>query len=233
VIVAGGGVDSVRARAGNDLVCAGVGVDVVLGQAGNDRIQGGPESDVLEGGLGDDQLRGGTGDDEAEYVDAPAAVSVDLAAGTSSGGDGHDSLAGIEDLHGSYFSDVLLGDEGDNGLSGDFGPDRRIDGRGGRDGISGGPGDDRPLVGGAGNDWIDGAGDDDRMFGGEGTDQMWGGLGNDEVYGGAGDDLLYGGDALGRGGGEETDHANGGTDVRFGDHCSSFTTTVDCEHVSG
>jgi len=57
-------------------------------------------------------------------VDAPAAaVTVDLTAGTASGGAGSDTLLSIENVTGGGFDDTLSGDAGANVLDGAAGAD--------------------------------------------------------------------------------------------------------------
>jgi Ca2+-binding RTX toxin-like protein len=70
---------------------------------------------------------------------------VDLAAGNATG-DGSDTLAGVEDIDGSRFDDVITGSAGSNWLFGETGNDT----------LSGGDGDNDGLWGGDGNDTLDG-----------------------------------------------------------------------------
>ncbi|WP_066334140.1 beta strand repeat-containing protein [Azohydromonas lata] len=86
------------------------------GGAGNDTLTGGAHSDTLVGGAGDDVLNGGGADnyyyysaDVADYKTASAAVVVNLALGTASGGAGKDKLIDIEGVLGSNFADQLTG----------------------------------------------------------------------------------------------------------------------------
>ncbi|MCX7368186.1 MAG: calcium-binding protein, partial [Alphaproteobacteria bacterium] len=112
---------SLYGEAGNDTLVAGGGNDQLL-DGGNDAdslhgdsqanlLDGGLGSDTLDGGLGHDTIIGGRGDgaDWAIYASATGAVTVDLAAGTSSGAEGNDSLSGIENVIGGNFDDSLLG----------------------------------------------------------------------------------------------------------------------------
>ena len=115
--------------------------DELRGGAGNDTLLGGAGNDFLGGAAGDDILNGGAGIDTAAYGLAGAAVTVDLAAGTATGGGGNDTLTGIEVVNGSAFNDVLRGDGGDNTLNGNDGNDFLI-GRGGNDTLNGGNGID-------------------------------------------------------------------------------------------
>lgn len=129
------------------------GNDRLEGRAGDDVLAGGLGNDSLEGGEGADTLDGGEGIDTADYFLSSAAVQVSLAGGTASGGDaGGDQLTSIENLTGSDFDDVLIGDSGNNVLFGRRGSDL--------------------LVGGDG---------DDTLIGGQGADTMQGGAGFDIV----------------------------------------------------
>lgn len=131
VIVGRGGADRIEGRGGRDLLCGGRGADRVLGGRGEDG---------LAGGRADDHLEGGEGSDRASYAGASAGVSVDLGLGTATG-HGTDSLAGIEDVEGSSFGDVLTGDGGPNRLLGLPGDDT-LDGGEGEDVADGGEGTD-------------------------------------------------------------------------------------------
>ena len=180
VIVAGGGDDRVEGLKGNDRICgeagndtlsAGIGDDVVYGgtdhdelqgdvgsdtlygQTGNDALDGGDGKDSLLGYAGDDVYVGGPGVDTASFSSATAPVSVSLLGGSATG-EGTDSIAGIENVTGSKFADVLTGDGVPNLLSGGNGGDF-LAGDGGADSLIGGPEGD-VLRGGPGNDIVDG-----------------------------------------------------------------------------
>ncbi len=95
--------------------------DTIRGTNGPNVIKAGQGDDTVEGRGGDDLLSGGGGTDTLVYADAPAGVSVDLGAGTASGGDGKDSLGLNEDfdnLIGSQFADTLVGGPGANQITG-------------------------------------------------------------------------------------------------------------------
>jgi serralysin len=114
----------VLAGAGDDTVTGGGGPDVLHGEAGGDTITGGTDGDELWGGSGADVMDGAGGNDWARYDDSSAGVTVDLAAGTGSGGDAQgDRLANIEFLWGSAFADTLTGDAGVNIIRGGAGDD--------------------------------------------------------------------------------------------------------------
>ncbi len=123
----------IMAGAGNDTIDGGDGADVLSGSDGDDQLFGSDGSDVLFGGAGADSLNGGSGFDWAHYGESTAGVSVDLGAGTGSGGDAAgDTLTDIEFLCGSEHDDVLTGSSGVN----------LIRGAGGNDTINSGEGND-------------------------------------------------------------------------------------------
>lgn len=158
VIVSGRGADRIDGGGGDDVICSGSGDDTIRGNAGGDLIDGGKGADSIDsgpgffddviGGPGDDSLSGGR-DHEAvvDYSTAPAAVNVDLTAGTAKGGAGNDSLRNFDSIQGSDFDDTLVGNSTSfgNGLFGGNGNDT-LTGLGGPD----------ILVGEGGNDSIDG-----------------------------------------------------------------------------
>ena len=167
--------------AGNDTI------DNTLTDA-NDEFRTGAGNDLIAGGRGNDYIDGGDGIDTADYRVATGGVVVDLAAGTSSGADGQDSLVNIENVRGSEgFGDTLTGDANANVLEGLGGNDTLV-GAAGDDTLYGGTGDD-VLQGGIGNDQLYGEAGVDQLFGGDGDDLLDGGSGNDTLEGGAGNDL--------------------------------------------
>ncbi|MEZ0306603.1 MAG: calcium-binding protein, partial [Ramlibacter sp.] len=99
------------------------GSDSLAGGAGDDSLYGGKGFDILDGGAGDDYLYGGPDNDWVLYDTASAAVNVDLAAGTATGGAGNDALSDLEAVMGSEFDDVLTGNGSANYLAGVLGND--------------------------------------------------------------------------------------------------------------
>ena len=130
VIVGLGGDDFIDGLGGNDRICGGGGNDFLEGDAGADFIDAGPGSNITEGGPGPDDLHGGPDNDGVSYGDSPAGVTVDLAAGRATGGEGADKLSGFDNIFDSPHHDVLLGD-GESNLFFVTGGANRIDGRGG------------------------------------------------------------------------------------------------------
>jgi Ca2+-binding RTX toxin-like protein len=243
---------SLTGTAGNDTLAGGGGDDTISGLAGNDSLSGGGGNDSLAGGNGNDTLAGGEGDDtlagnggidRVSYADATAAVTVNLAAGSATGGAGSDTLATIEQVLGSAFADTLIGNNAANHLEGGDGNDT----------MTGGAGNDS-LIGGAGIDTADflqgghtvgvsvtlgtnnqtttaGPATGDRLLGFEnlsGTDHadtltgdlnanlLAGNGGNDALLGAAGNDTLDGGfgdDTLTGGAGYDSLIGGAGTDT--------------------
>lgn len=163
----------------------------------------GPDNDVITGpGVQPDRFQAAT----LDYRGTPAGVTVDLQAGTSTGGSGSDTVTGVQNVVGTSSADVLLGDGNANSLSSEGAGVDLMRGRGGNDSLSGGSGNDT-LEGGPDADTLDGNGGGDTLRGEEGDDTLTGDIGtgspgNDTLLGGpgkdglipaAGDDIVDGG----------------------------------------
>ena len=160
-------VEILRFNGVGNFAAIGNGLDnSIAGSAGNDRLEGGDGNDVLEGGAGADALLGDSGIDTASYVTAGGGVRVALTGSpdAQTGDAQGDTFSGVENLTGSTFADLMVGDELANTLSG-----------------------------GAGNDSASGGGGNDVLIGDEGTDVLNGDAGNDVLRGGRGADYLFGG----------------------------------------
>jgi Ca2+-binding RTX toxin-like protein len=192
------------------------GIEHVIGSAGDDTLTGSAGNDTLVGGAGADVITGGGGVDTVDYSSSGAGVTVDLAAGTGSGGDAEgDTLNGISNITGTAFIDHLYGSAGANTILGLDGDDT-IRGGAGADNIDGGAGSDFAnyqgsasgvtvnLLTGA-NSGGDAAGDvltsienlygssfDDNLTGDNSRNIIGGELGNDTIVGNGGDDSLNG-----------------------------------------
>ena len=71
---------------------------------------------MLVGGAGNNTLDGGGGDATADYSAAPNGVSINLqSAKAANGYGGTDTLISVENVTGSAFNDLLIGDAGNNG----------------------------------------------------------------------------------------------------------------------
>ena len=144
----------------------------LVGGPGDDVLDGGAGYDWLEGGAGADVIRGGPGVAMARYRYSDAGVEVNLEEGTARGGhaegdtfpgkrnygslDAYGELVAVtrdsdvNDLLGSAYDDILVGNRNHNILLGYYGDDE-LEGREGGDILHGGPGADR-LKGGDGVD---------------------------------------------------------------------------------
>jgi len=166
-------------------------VENLFGSQFNDTLTGnasaGATPNGLEGWLGDDTLKGNGGFVEiAAYLFAPAAVTVTMGSGnsngSSSGGEGNDTLIGITGIAGSNFNDTLTGGN-------------ILFGAGGDDHITGGPSNDTIYGDGRspdptdGNDTVDAGAGNDNVFGAGGDDNLDGGGGTDAGTCGAGTDV--------------------------------------------
>jgi hemolysin type calcium-binding protein len=194
IVVTGEPCDAVGTGLVDELAAVGPLGRVLCGLGGDD---------ILASGRGTDRLIGGSGTDTATYAGATASVAVDLASGAGSG-DGHDLLAGIENVEGSPFDDRLSGDAGPNELDGSGGADT-LAGRLGDDVLRGGSGQDAADFGegadgvevdlGAGKatgDGTDGLSSIEDVLGSVFADTITGSSKTNDLNGGAGDDVLRG-----------------------------------------
>ena len=177
------------------------GDDTIYGLGGDDSLSGGAGADLLMGGAGADTLKGGTstydhdGDafladgtttnpnatpeiehlDTISYMGSPMGVSINLNAGTASGGHADGDVLGedIENVMGSMYDDTITGTDDVNVGNG-------LWGMGGNDVLSGREGEDM-LYGGAGDDSLMGGDEDDTLEGGPGADELTGGMGDDRA----------------------------------------------------
>ncbi len=164
IIIGSLGDDTIDGGEGNDTlggIKLAVGVNSVSDgsnlDSGDDTIFGGDGNDLIFGDNGSDRIDGGAGVDTLSYAPSLVRVVVDLSKqdttgnadrdfsgaieqDTSSGiGDSAgDKLAGIENLIGSAFGDVLFGDSGVNMIDGGEGDDVLF-GAGGADTLIGRP----------------------------------------------------------------------------------------------
>ena len=102
--------------------------DTLTGGDRSDDIRGGEGNDILDGRPGPDLFYGGAGIDTVSYASSDAGVRVDLAndgaSAPATGGHAEDDiLHGIENLAGSRFADVLIGNDGANRFTGGAGAD--------------------------------------------------------------------------------------------------------------
>jgi Ca2+-binding RTX toxin-like protein len=107
------------------------GSDTIFGYNGNDAIYGLGGNDFIwsgwAGALAGDFLDGGSGSDTAVYLDSSVGVIADLGLGAGFTGTAeNDAYISIENLTGSLYGDVLVGDGEANVLTGDAGDDGLI-----------------------------------------------------------------------------------------------------------
>jgi Ca2+-binding RTX toxin-like protein len=160
------------------------GNDLLIGNGGNDILDGGDDIDTVQ--YDDDSTRGATVniDESKGYINTNYAFTLrafNIAAGKALDGfGGTDTLKNIENIVGSDYDDVLIGNGKDNVITGSKGDDILI-GNGGADTLNGGE-DKDTLIGGEGIDNLNGGTGDDRLFGGRGNDIIDGGADNDTVH---------------------------------------------------
>ncbi|HCS71556.1 MAG TPA: hypothetical protein DIW51_16475, partial [Rhodospirillaceae bacterium] len=115
------------------------GVNEIAGSDYSDVLTGNADNNVLIGRGGNDILNGGSGTDRADYRSDVAAITVTYDVGSAfdatvnDGSGGVDDLSSIEQVRGSQFDDIFIGNDADN----------RFRGEGGADTFTGGGGNDR------------------------------------------------------------------------------------------
>lgn len=169
-VTGGKGNDLITTGSGNDSIIGGDGDDILNGGDGDDFIYGHPGADIIDGGAGDDFINGnagadildgGDGIDMLSYHESPSAVNINLAANTASGGDAQgDTINNFENVTGSYYDDIIIGDDQDNYLSGGS----FLGASSGNDTLIGGGGDDVLFVGPGGQDILNGGSGDDMFI---------------------------------------------------------------------
>ena len=213
---------SVTSVTGVERVLGGAGADVFVVAAGFTADLG--QLVGLEGLQGDDSFTGHADITETvQYFSASGGVSVDLELGVAesiaandAANIGVDSLTDIDNVSGSSFDDILIGDAGVNILSGGGGDDVLRGGLGG-DMLQGGAGMDMASYEGsaarvvinlgtgfrsggdaagdkfAGIEGLTGSSHNDVLVGGQGANVLEGGDGDDMLRGGVDADTLRGG----------------------------------------
>jgi len=214
------GSDTIR---GIENVIGGSGGDTLTGNGFANVLNGAGGDDVLAGGAGNDTLIGGAGIDTANYAGATAGARVNLTIATAQTtvAAGGDTLSGIENLNGTGFADIFIGDAGNNVLIGNGGDDVLVGGAG-SDLLSGGQGTDTVSYAAAtGNVSINLDRTDAQFADGNGSDtlssieNLIGGSGFDTLEGNGAVNLIAGGagnDALGGAGGNDTLTGDAGND---------------------
>ncbi|MBU8540642.1 M10 family metallopeptidase C-terminal domain-containing protein [Falsiroseomonas tokyonensis] len=125
------GIENIIGSAAEDFLRGDVEDNHLFGGLDMDSLQGFDGNDTLEGGAGADELIGGAGSDFASYRSALAGVVVDLTLSRMATGDAmDDTFLSIENLEGSAFGDVLVGNGLANVLVGGLGKDTLMGGEG-------------------------------------------------------------------------------------------------------
>lgn len=214
--------DSIRGGLGNDILVLSAGDDTADGSSGSDFLQGNEGDDLLIGGAAGDVLDGGEGWDIASYRTSPSPVYIDLKISPLQGlgedfstDPAGDVLISIEQIEGSQFADILIGNAEANHLDGAAGNDL-LDGGAGADTLTGGEGIDgadyttsvaavnislknKTAIGGSaeGDVLINienllGSIYNDTLEGDDQANTIRGNEGSDILNGGQGNDTLYG-----------------------------------------
>lgn len=215
------GADTLTTQTGNDTIDGGLGDDVISAGTGNNVLRGGGGDDSFYITGGTNNVDGGLGSDAVLFDNATGGVTVNLALTTAQaagGGMGTVTLTSIENVWGTNFDDVLIGNAGNNTLNGSDGSDT-FDGGAGDDQINSGSGNGtatyqdatagvtvslattapQDIGGGMGSDTLLGIrnliGSDygDVLSGNTGNNVLNGGGGGDALNGGAGADIISGG----------------------------------------
>jgi len=134
-------IEAVIGSAFADVILGTATGNTLTGGAGNDSIDGRGGNDWITPGAGNDTVDGGAGTDMVSFDDARARVEVDLTTGRATSGTETDTLRGIENVTGSIFGDLIIGDAGANLLRG-MGDYDWFVGSDGNDTIDGGTGRD-------------------------------------------------------------------------------------------
>jgi hypothetical protein len=138
---------TISGQAGNDVLTGGSDADSNLnGGDDEDILTAGANGATLEPGLGNDTVTGGaSANDVLSYLNLPSGATIDLGVATpqNTGGQGTETITGVESFAGS---------NGDDNVTGTSGPNILI-GRGGDDRLEGGLGNDM-FTGGAGTDTV-------------------------------------------------------------------------------
>lgn len=136
VLQGSSGKDYLSGGPGDDQIHGGEGDDLILGEAGNDLIYPGPGADTVYGGTGSDTLL------FLGNINSKSGVLVNLHLRFGSGADAEGDLYfGMENILGTSYDDILIGNDDNNYLNGAGGSDL-IQPMGGYDVLHGGEGED-------------------------------------------------------------------------------------------
>jgi Ca2+-binding RTX toxin-like protein len=183
-------IENLRGGPFNDTLTGNPLDNQISGGPGNDVINGGAGNDLLVPGDGDDTVIGGPGVDRADYQEHTAGIIADLdgAIGDDGSPGERDTLgADVENLTGTPYDDVLIGNDGANEINGLAGQNI-IKGLGGPDKLTAGS----VIYGGDGDDTLTGSGAQSYLLGEAGEDTIVGKTAFDLIDGGPNADTCTG-----------------------------------------
>ena len=150
-----------------------IGANYLRGSSFDDILTGDADNNFFRGSKGNDTINGGAGIDRIDHNDSPEGIFVNLLLPSGQvvddGFGTSDDLTGIENVRGSMFADIIIGDDSANELRGEAGNDILF-GQGGNDNLIGDFGDQGGLSG--GDDLLDGGAGTDTLRGGSGADRF-------------------------------------------------------------
>lgn len=166
LIYAYGGNDIITTHEGNDTVYGGSGNDNFIAGAGLNTLYGESGNDNFNLGQGNDTIDGGGGKDKIFFISSyiTQGATIDMVAGTidrNADSIADDTFSNIEEIKGTNYGDVMIGNSSANTLKGHTGDDI--------------------IRGGAGND---------KLYAGYGTDTLYGDAGADTLYADQGNDTF-------------------------------------------
>ncbi|NEP15243.1 MAG: calcium-binding protein, partial [Symploca sp. SIO2C1] len=200
-------VESLVGTAFDDLLIGNAVTNGLSGGEGNDTLIGGEGDDFLYGGAGVDFFDGGEGNDTADFINEEFAITADLNAETVTYTDAVgntivETISNIEQLRGTNFDDLLIGNAENNTLFGDPGEDI-LDGGSGIDtanfyylpaGITANLSQGTATsVNQIGELQVDTLMNIERLTGSKFDDQLIGNVNDNTLHGVDGDDFLIGG----------------------------------------
>ena len=115
----------------NDTLIGDDNANIIYTNNGNDTVSAGGGNDKVVMGEGFSKADGGAGTDLLSYGSMQHAVTVDMSLGqTSYNGVVHDTFTNFENLDGSIYNDVIIGNSGNNIINGGAGDDTLTGGLG-------------------------------------------------------------------------------------------------------
>ncbi|MDG1286774.1 MAG: hypothetical protein P8P30_04330 [Rickettsiales bacterium] len=119
-------IENLDGSSDDELFFGADGNDTINGNGGNDYIYAGSGNDNVDVTLGSNVIDGGTGNDTLSYENLTSGVNVDMSAKNTvlmSGGPIKDVFDNIENITGTNYADIILGDSKSNAIKGGTGDD--------------------------------------------------------------------------------------------------------------